>query len=73
MGLEHTEAAFGWEGLAVQRKMCLAWVFDVGWCSVRSKVCFGDGARAGRMAGRQRKMTIFFTVSFLKDQIEAPG
>lgn len=47
--------------------------FDVGWCSVSSKVCFGDGACAGRGAGGQRTMTIFFTVSFLKDQIEALG
>lgn len=48
--------------------------FDVVWCSVRSKVCFGDDARTGRAAGRQRRMmTVFFTVSFLKDQIEAPG
>lgn len=48
--------------------------FDVVGCSVRSKVCFGDDAHAGRAAGRQRRaVTVFFTVSFLKDQIEAPG
>lgn len=72
LGLEHIGAGFGWEGLAAQggcawpgfwRWLVLSQVKSVFWvwCT-------------GRAAGRQRRtMTVFFTVSFLKDQIEAPG
>lgn len=35
---------------------------------------FGEGVHAdGGAGGQGRTMAIFFTTSFLKDQIEAPG
>ena len=46
--------------------------FDVGWCSVRSQVHCGEGADGGA-GGQRRTMMIFFTSSFLKEQIEARG
>lgn len=74
LGLEHIEAEFGWEGLAVQGRMCLARVLMLEDAQSGQKCDFGMMHVQGRAAVRQRRtVTVFFTVWCLKDQVEAPG
>lgn len=74
MGLEHIEAEFGWEGLAVQGRMCLARVLMLEDAQSGQKCDLGMMHVQGRAAVRQRRMvTVFFTVQCLKDEIEASG
>lgn len=70
-GFEDVEAGFGRERSGAGQDAAPK-ALDVGCCSVRSKVRFGEGARAeGGAAGRGRTMTIFFTIWFVKAPIPA--